>query len=133
MHNMGEVAASPALQSDKMSDLYCYHARFYDALGGRFVSEDRIDSLSITQEGRDNTRIAATVEYGQDKEWLFIRRVHDQKISYGMKTQRPRCQIGAAVAHLWEGDEGANRFIDFLKNTASCAGIVGGDIFPDFI
>jgi hypothetical protein len=38
------------------------------------------DSFPITQEGRDNARIAATVEYGQDKKWFFIRRVHDQKI-----------------------------------------------------
>ena len=39
-----------------------------------------IESLSITQEGRDHARIAATMEYGQDKEWFFIWRVNDQKV-----------------------------------------------------
>ncbi len=38
------------------------------------------DSFSIAQEGGDHARIAATVKYGKDKEWFFIRRVHDQKI-----------------------------------------------------
>jgi hypothetical protein len=62
------------------------------------------DSFSITQEGCDDARIAATVKYGQDKEGFFIRSVHDQKIAYGMKTQRSRSQIGASVAYLRKGD-----------------------------
>ena len=40
----------------------------------------KLDSFSIAQEGGDHARIAATVKYGKDKEWFFIRRVHDQKI-----------------------------------------------------
>jgi hypothetical protein len=57
-----------------------YRPGYYDPLGGKFAAEDPIDSLSITQEGCDDARIAATVKYGQDKEWFFIRGVHNQKI-----------------------------------------------------
>ena len=70
---------------------------------------------------------------GHDKEWFFIRSVHDQKIAYGMKTQRSGSQIGAAMTRLRKGDERANRFIDFLKNTVSGARIVDSDIFPYFV
>jgi hypothetical protein len=73
------------------------------------------------------------MEYGQNEKWFFIRRVYDHEIPYGMKTQGSRSEIGTVVAHLRKGDEGANRFIDFLKNTVSGAGIVGGDIFPNFV
>ena len=38
------------------------------------------------------------VKNGKHYELLFERRVSDQKVSHGMKTQRPRGQIGTAVA-----------------------------------
>jgi hypothetical protein len=91
------------------------------------------DSFSVAQDGCDDAGASATVKDGQDKEWVFIRRIHPQKIPYRVKTQRSRSQIGALVAHLREGDQGADRFLDFLKNTVSCAGIVGSDIFPYFV
>src|ERR1700694_2950541 len=90
-------------------------------------------SLSCAQEGCDDARIATTVEYSQDYEGFFIRCVRDQKIPYGMKAQGLGSQIGTAVAQLREGDEGANRFMDFLKNTVSGAGTVGSDEFPNFV
>jgi len=37
------------------------------------------------------------------------------------------------MTRLRKGDERANRFIDFLKNTVSSARIVGSDIFPNFV
>jgi len=95
-------------------------------------AEMKHDSFSITQEGCDDAGIAATVKYGQNKEWFFIRRIGDQKIPYGMEAQWPGGQIGAAVAHVRKGNEGANSIVDFLDNAARCAGIVGSDVFPNF-
>jgi hypothetical protein len=103
-----------------------YHA---DGLG----SVTSPGSFSLTQKGGDDAGIAATVEYGQDNKGFFIRRVRNQKIPNGMKTQWSRSQIGAAVTHLRKGDESTNRFMDFLKNTVSGIRVVGSDEFPDFV
>ena len=46
-----------------------------------------------------------------------------------MKAQRSRSQIEALVTQLREGNQSANGFLDFIKNTISGAGIVGSDIF----
>jgi len=43
-------------------------------------------SLSCTQEGGDNPRIATPVEYAHDKEGFFIRGVGNQKIPNELKT-----------------------------------------------
>lgn len=42
--------------------------------------EMQCNSFSPAQKGCDDARIAATVNYGQDKEWFFIGCVRDQKI-----------------------------------------------------
>ncbi len=89
-------------------------------------------SFSFAQDGSHDAGIAATVENGQDNEGFFLWCIGDEKISHGMKTKRSRSQIGAAVAHLREGDESANCVIDFLKNAVGCGGIVTGDKFPKF-
>jgi hypothetical protein len=51
----------------------------------------------------------------------------------GMKTQQSRSQIGALVARLREGDQGANRLMYFFQNAIRCAGIIGSDVFPNFV
>jgi hypothetical protein len=89
-------------------------------------------SLSCTQEGGDNAGIAATVEYGHDKEGFFIRGVRNQKIPHELKTQRPRSQIRTEVAQLREWDESANRFLDLPKDTVGSSWTIGSDVFPNF-
>jgi len=89
--------------------------------------------LSFAQNACDDAGIAAAMEYGYDDEGPFIGRVCDQKVPHGMKTQWPRSQIGTDVANLREGDEGANRFVDFLKNPVCGAQIVRRDELPNVI
>src|SRR5712692_6552193 len=88
-------------------------------------------SLSCTQEGCDNPGIAATVEHSHDKEGFFIRGVRNQKIAQGLKTQRLQSQIRTDVALLRKWDEGANRFLDFPKDTVGSTWTVGSDVFPN--
>jgi hypothetical protein len=57
------------------------HGDEYDTSPQNGVAQHWIyDSYSPAQKGCDYARIATTVKYGQDKEWFFIRCVHDQKI-----------------------------------------------------
>ena len=72
------------------------------------------------------------MENGQDNEGFFVWCIRYKKISHGMKTEGSRSQIGASVARLRERDEGADCFVDFLKNAIGGGGIVSGDKFPDF-
>ncbi len=65
------------------------------------------------------------MEHSHDKEGFFIWGVSNQKIPHELKTQRPRSQIRTEVAQLREWAEGANRFLDFRKDTVGSTGTVG--------
>ncbi len=72
------------------------------------------------------------MEYGHDEEWFLIRGVGNQKIPNELKTQRPRSQVSAGVAHLGEWDEGANCFLDLVKDTVGGTWIIRSDVFSNF-
>src|SRR5713226_3517365 len=85
------------------------------------------DLLSFAQNACDDAGIATAVEYGYDDERPCIRCVRDQKVPHNMKTQWSRGQIGTDVASLREGDQRANRFVDFLKKPVCSSHIVRSD------